>query len=55
MVANISMLSWVHNLIGFYAARDLVTLDSLKHVLAWLERGFARLALQRGLETPKRN
>jgi GST-like protein len=53
-IADISMLGWVRNLIGFYGARELVAFDSLTHVPAWLERGLARPAVQRGLEIPKR-
>jgi GST-like protein len=53
-IADISMLGWVRNLIGFYGARELVDFDSLKHVPAWLERGLARPAVQRGLDSPKR-
>jgi GST-like protein len=54
-IADVSMLGWVRNLIGFYEARDLVAFDSLKNVPAWLERGLARPAVQRGLEIPKRS
>jgi GST-like protein len=53
-IADISMLGWVRNLIGFYEARELVAFDSFKHVAAWLERGLARPAVQRGLNIPKR-
>jgi GST-like protein len=53
-IADISMLGWVRNLVGFYGARDLVGFDALKHVPAWLQRGLARPAVQRGLEIPKR-
>jgi GST-like protein len=53
-IADISLLGWVRNLIGFYGARDLVAFDSLKQVPAWLDRGLARPAVQRGLEIPKR-
>jgi len=53
-IADISLLGWVRNLIGFYGARDLVAFDILKRVPAWLERGLARPAVQRGLEIPKR-
>ena len=53
-IADISMLGWVRNLIGFYGARDLVAFDTLKQVPAWLERGLARPAVQRGLDIPKR-
>ena len=53
-IADISMLGWVRNLIGFYEARELVEFDRLKNVPSWLERGLARPAVQRGLEIPKR-
>ena len=53
-IADIAALGWVRNLIGFYGARELVAFDELKHVPAWLERGLARPAVQRGLEIPKR-
>ena len=53
-IADISMLGWVRNLIGFYGARDLVAFDALTHVPTWLERGLARPAVQRGLDVPKR-
>jgi GSH-dependent disulfide-bond oxidoreductase len=53
-IADISMLGWVRNLVGFYDARDLVAFDSLKRVPAWLECGLARPATRRGLEIPKR-
>jgi GST-like protein len=53
-IADVATLGWVRNLIGFYEARDLVDFDSLTHVPAWLERGLARPAVQRGLEIPAR-
>jgi GST-like protein len=53
-IADISLLGWVRNLIGFYGAREIVAFDSFMHVPAWLERGLARPAVQRGLEIPKR-
>lgn len=53
-IADISMLGWVRNLIGFYEARDLVDFDALQNVPAWLERGLARPAVQRGLTIPQR-
>jgi GSH-dependent disulfide-bond oxidoreductase len=53
-IADISMLGWVRNLIGFYEARELVDFDSLREVPAWLERGLARPAVQRGLNIPRR-
>jgi GST-like protein len=53
-IADIATLGWVRNLIGFYEARDLVDFDRLKAVPAWLERGLARPAVQRGLAIPAR-
>jgi GST-like protein len=53
-IADISMLGWVRNLIGFYGARELVAFDSFANVAAWLERGLVRSAVQRGLQIPKR-
>ena len=49
-IADISLLGWVRNLIGFYEARELVGFDRFLHVRAWLDRGLARLAVQRGLQ-----
>src|SRR4051794_35620625 len=53
-IADISMFGWVRNLIGFYEARELVDFDGLREVPAWLERGLARPAVQRGLNIPRR-
>lgn len=53
-IADISLLGWVRNLVGFYGARELVGFDSLSEVPAWLERGLARPAVRRGLEIPQR-
>ena len=54
-IADIATLGWVRNLIGFYGARELVAFDELKNVPAWLERGLARPAVQRGLAIPARS
>jgi GST-like protein len=48
-IADIATLGWVRNLIGFYEAAEVVDYGSLTHVPAWLERGLARPAVQRGL------
>jgi GST-like protein len=53
-IADVSMLGWVRNLVGFYDAGELVGFDELKRVPAWLERGLVRPAVKRGLEIPKR-
>jgi GST-like protein len=54
-IADISLLGWVRNLIGYYEARDLVGFDSFTAVSTWLERGLARPAVQRGLTIPSRD
>jgi GST-like protein len=53
-IADVAMLGMVRNLIGFYDAGELVDYASLKTVPAWLERGLARPAVQRGLTIPSR-
>ena len=53
-IADISMLGWVRNLIGFYEARELVEFDSFREVPAWLERCSTRRAVQCGLTIPRR-
>lgn len=49
-IADIASLGWVRNLIGFYEARELVGFDVYTNVAAWLDRGLARPAVQRGLQ-----
>ncbi|WP_426257758.1 glutathione binding-like protein [Sphingomonas sp. DC1600-2] len=53
-IADISMLGWVNGLVDFYGAGELVGFDQFTHVKAWLERGLARPAVQRGLAIPAR-
>jgi GST-like protein len=53
-IADISLLGWVRNLIGFYEAGEIVGFKDFKNVAAWLERGLARPAVQRGLNIPAR-
>lgn len=52
-IADMAMLGWVRNLIGFYGAGELVNYGRLAHVPAWLARALARPAVQRGLAVPK--
>jgi GST-like protein len=54
-MVDISLLGWVRNINGFYEAGELVESDKLRHVPAWLERGLARPAVQRGLNIPPRD
>ena len=51
-IADVATLGWVRNLIGFYDAGALVDYEALHHVPAWLARGLARPAVQRGLTIP---
>jgi GST-like protein len=53
-IADISLLGWVRNLIGFYEARDLVGFDRFHRVQDWLDRGLARPAVKRGIDIPSR-
>jgi GST-like protein len=54
-IADISLLGWVRNLTGFYEAGELVDFASLRNVPAWLARGLARPAVQRGLQIPSKD
>ena len=54
-MVDISLIGWVRNINGFYEAGELVEYDKLRHVPAWLERGLARPAVQRGLNIPPRD
>jgi len=54
-IADISMLGWVRNLVTFYEARDLVAFDDYGNVAAWLDRGLARPAVQKGLKIPSKD
>jgi GST-like protein len=51
-VADIAHLGWVNALVGFYEAGELVGIDRFANVNAWLARGLARPAVQRGLAIP---
>jgi GST-like protein len=53
-IADIALMGWVRNLIGFYGAREIVQYDLLSSVPAWLDRCLARPAVQRGLTIPAR-
>jgi GST-like protein len=53
-IADIALMGWVRNLIGFYGAAEIVQYDMLRSVPAWLERCLARPAVQRGLNIPPR-
>jgi GST-like protein len=48
-IADISLLGWVRNLIGFYDAAEIVGFERFGHVQRWLDAGLARPGVQRGL------
>jgi GST-like protein len=54
-IADISLVGWVRNLVGFYDAGALVDYAALKKVPAWVERCVARPAVARGLAIPSRS
>jgi GST-like protein len=51
-IADIAIFPWVRNLVGFYAAADLVGFDAFAHVQRVLERFVARPAVIAGLAIP---
>lgn len=54
-IADIATLGWVNALVGAYDAGDLLRLSNHSNVQAWLDRGLARPAVQRGLLIPARS
>jgi GST-like protein len=53
-IADIATYPWIHNLIGFYGARELVRFEEFVNVDRVLQAFLARPAVQRGLQIPKR-
>jgi GST-like protein len=53
-VADIAILPWVNNLVGFYGARELVGFDAFANVARVLDAFLARPAVARGLKVPSR-
>ncbi len=51
-IADIAIFPWVRGLRDFYAAGELVDLQSFKAVTDWLDRAIARPASQKGLFIP---
>ena len=51
-IADIAILPWVRNLIGFYGAGDLVEFSQFKNVARVLEAFVARPAVVKGLTIP---
>lgn len=53
-IADIAILPWVRNLVGFYGAGDLVEFDRYKEVQRVLDTFVQRPAVARGLNIPSR-
>jgi GST-like protein len=53
-IADMAVFPWVRNLIGYYAAGDLVGIADYPHVTRALDRFLARPAVGRGLTIPRR-
>ena len=53
-IADIATFPWVNNLIGFYAAGELVGIADFPHVTRALQAFLARPAVARGLQIPQR-
>jgi GST-like protein len=53
-IADVSMIGWVRALKVFYEAGEILGMDAMPNVNAWLERSLARPAVKRGLEIPAR-
>ena len=54
-IADIATFPWVRGAKVFYEAEEAFEMDSVPHVMAWLERCAARPAAARGLEIPSRD
>jgi GSH-dependent disulfide-bond oxidoreductase len=53
-IADMAILPWVRNLVGFYGAGELVGIEGFPHVTRAVEAFVARPAAARGLEIPSR-
>lgn len=53
-IAEIATLGWVNALGESYAAGDMLGLSNYSNIQAWLGRGLARSAVQRGPHIPAR-
>jgi GSH-dependent disulfide-bond oxidoreductase len=53
-IADVATFPWINNLIGFYAAGDLVGIGDFPNVSRALRAFLARPAVARGLDIPKR-
>lgn len=53
-IADIATLGWVNSLTESYDAGGILSLSNYSNIQAWLGRGLARPAVQRGLHIPAR-
>jgi GST-like protein len=53
-IADITAIGWVNALVTSYDAGDILGFGNFSNITAWLERGLARPAVQRGLLIPTR-
>ena len=53
-IADISTFPWINNLIGFYAAGELVGIQNFPETRRVLASFLTRPAVQRGLNIPSR-
>ncbi len=53
-IADIAILPWLRSARDFYGVGDMIGLTASPNVSAWLERGLARPAFQKGLTIPAR-
>ncbi|MDR7103919.1 glutathione S-transferase N-terminal domain-containing protein [Croceicoccus sp. BE223] len=53
-IADVATLGWVNALVTSYDAGGLLEFETFSNISAWLKRGLARPAVQRGLLVPER-
>ena len=53
-IADVATLGWVNALVTSYNAGGLLEYETFSNISAWLKRGLARPAVQRGLLVPER-
>jgi GST-like protein len=54
-IADLSMIGWIRGMILWYEAGPILGWDELRNVPSWLDRAFARPAVERGMNVPPRS
>ena len=54
-IADIATYPWIEGARKFYGGADVLEYSSFPNVMAWVDRGLARPATQRGMEIPRRD